>query len=189
MDIRARPAYRPRLRQQHGVTLLELLATLTVALILSSIAIPALQTLLMTNRMSTQVNELLTTLQGARSSAIAHQQRTVLCPILDQSLCVNSSDWKHGWIVFADHNTNQQHDKDEALSRVNNTPTKNLTITSGSGRTRIIFQADGTAWGSNTTLTFCDARGPEQARAIIIALNGRPRVARTKSDGGPLNCP
>lgn len=189
MDICAYSIHRPHQRQQHGVTLLELLVTLTVALILSTTVIPALHVLLMNNRMSTQVNELLTTLQGARSSAIAHQQRTVLCPSIDQSACVNSNAWQRGWIVFADRNANQQHDSDESLSRVNNTPTANLTIISNSGRTRIIFQADGTAGGSNTTLTLCDARGAEQARAIIIALNGRPRVARTKSDGGPLNCP
>lgn len=188
MDIRTHSAHHPRIKQHRGVTLLELMVTLTVALILLSIAVPAMNMLIMNNRMSTQVNDLLTTIQGARSFAITHQQRTVLCPSSDHSACANSSAWQGGWIVFADRNANQQRDDDESLSRVNNTPAKTLTINSSSGRTRIVFQADGTAGGSNTTITLCDARGSDQARAIIIAMNGRPRVSRTKSDGGPLNC-
>ncbi len=41
----------------------------------------------------------------------------------------------------------------------------------------------------NGTLVFCDRRGPMQARAIIINIAGRPRIATRDSDNRPLRCP
>ena len=86
-------------------------------------------------------------------------------------------------------NANKQLNQDESPLRVHITPDSGLTISGSNGRQRIVMQPDGTAGGSNASFTFCDARGPDQARAIIVAMNGRPRVARTKSDGTPLSCP
>ncbi len=189
MDIRLCTLHNPRQSPQRGVTLLELLATLAIIAILAFIVVPALHTLLMSNRMSTQFDELLTALQNARSQAIARQQHIVLCPSADQATCLNSSSWQTGWIMFADRNANKQLDKDEQPLRVHNTPDAGLSISGSNGRQRIVLQPDGTAGGSNASFIFCDARGPEQARAIIVALNGRPRTARTKSDGTPLSCP
>ncbi len=189
MDIRLHAQDCPCLSLYSGVTLLELLVTLAIIAILTTSVVPALHTLVMSNRMNTQLNELLTALQGARSQAITRQQHVVLCPSANQTSCLSSSAWQTGWIVFADRNANKQLDQDESPLRVQITSNSSLTISSSNGRQRIVLQPDGTAGGSNASFTFCDARGPDQARAIIVALNGRPRVSRTKADGTPLSCP
>lgn len=189
MDSQTRYTGRKQTPQSRGLTLIELLITLTIAVIIATTAIPALHTLIMSNRMSTQLSEWLTTLQAARSQAISHQQHVVICPSTDRNACVSSTVWQNGWIAFADRNLNKEHDRDESLLRVNNTALTDLRINSSNGRQRIAFQADGSAGGSNTTLTFCDARGAAAARAIIIAANGRPRLASTRADGTALSCP
>ncbi len=189
MDIRLCPQVRTRNPLHSGFTLLELLATLTIAAILALLVVPTFHTLLMNNRMSTQIDELMTALQGARSQAISRQQHIVLCPSIDQVTCLNSSAWQTGWIMFADRNNNQQFDRMDRPLRVHNTTNKGLSISGSNGRQRIVLRPDGTAGGSNASFTFCDARGPGQARAVMLALNGRPRIARARSDGSPLKCP
>jgi len=189
MDSQTHHTTHKQTPRSRGLTLIELLITLTIAVIIAAVAIPALHTLIKTNRMSTQLSEWLTILQAARSQAISHQQHVVICPSTDQNGCANTTQWQNGWITFADRNLNQQHDRDESLSRVNNTALTDLRISSSNGRQRIAFQADGSAGGSNTTLTFCDVRGAAAARAIIIAVNGRPRLASTRADGTALSCP
>lgn len=189
MDSQTHHTGRKQIPRSRGLTLIELLITLSIAVIIAIVAIPALHTLIMSNRMSTQLSEWLTALQGARSQAISHQQHVVICPSTDQNACANTTQWQNGWIAFADRNLNKEHDRDESLLRVSNIASTNLRIASSNGRQRIAFQSDGSAGGSNTTLTFCDARGATRARAIIIAVNGRPRLVSTRSDGTTLVCP
>ena len=46
------------------------------------------------------------------------------------------------------------------------------------------------ALGENTgELTFCDIRGADHARVVIIDISGRPRVAHQAADGGTPTCP
>ena len=45
------------------------------------------------------------------------------------------------------------------------------------------------ARSTNGTLTFCDRRGSDAARAIIVSYTGRPRVATVTAGKKPLKCP
>jgi hypothetical protein len=45
----------------------------------------------------------------------------------------------------------------------------------------------GTGFASPSTITICDRRGSEAARAVIISRSGRPRVDRV-AQGDPLPC-
>lgn len=40
----------------------------------------------------------------------------------------------------------------------------------------------------NGTILFCDSRGPEHARAIIISHTGRPRISRRDASNKALRC-
>lgn len=56
-------------RRQHGFTLVELMITIMVAAILLVVAVPAMQTLVQNNRLTTQTNDFVSALQLARSEA------------------------------------------------------------------------------------------------------------------------
>ena len=80
-------------RQQRGVTLPELLVSLSVIATLTTGGISQLRNLIQENRMVTEVNLFVTALQLARSEAVKHGRRVVLCPSLDKVNCGNSSAW------------------------------------------------------------------------------------------------
>jgi type IV fimbrial biogenesis protein FimT len=42
---------------------------------------------------------------------------------------------------------------------------------------------------TNGTVTYCDDRGADAARAVIVSYTGRPRTASLAPGGKPLRCP
>lgn len=58
------------LRRQNGFTLVELMVTVAVLAILSTIAYPSFQSTIRSNRVATTTNELIASLALARSEAI-----------------------------------------------------------------------------------------------------------------------
>jgi type IV fimbrial biogenesis protein FimT len=55
-------------------------------------------------------------------------------------------------------------------------------------RTTLSFRPFGQV-AVTATFTFCDDRGPADARAVIVSQTGRPRVSDRNASGRPLDCP
>jgi len=91
---------------QEGVTLIELLVTLSVVAILIAIGVPALRDFFAMNQMSAAVNDLVTSLHLARSEAIKRDVSTTLCPSANwdspNPSCTPLASLADGWIVMAD---------------------------------------------------------------------------------------
>lgn len=81
-----------------GFTLIELMVTLTVMAIVLSLAAPSFASLLASNRISTQTNELIGALNLARSEAVRRGQ-----PV---TLLAGDANYSKGWSVFPDANGN-----------------------------------------------------------------------------------
>jgi len=175
-----------------GFTLIELLVTVAMMAIVLALGVPSFTELIKNNRLTTATNELVTALNLARSEAIKRGVRVTVCKSADGSSCTTSGDWAQGWIVFTDLDGDgsldddgdatpcEQQQDDDCLMRVYAPVNADIGITNS--RSRITFAADGTAWGFNGTFTFCDGRGPEYARGVIIAATGRVRTAVDGSD-------
>ncbi|NKN31667.1 GspH/FimT family pseudopilin [Marichromatium bheemlicum] len=88
-----------------GVTLVELMVTLSIAVILLTIAVPSFQHLVFDARRASLTNTLAGSLQQARAEAMGRGQSMVVCAVDDSDAdtprCVDTTDWSNGWMVFA----------------------------------------------------------------------------------------
>lgn len=174
-------------RQQLGVTLPELLVGLAVVSSLTAGAVSQFHALVQDNRMVAELNLFVTALQLARSEAVKHGRRVVLCPSMDRVKCSNSSAWSYGWMLFA--SDNREREAGEALLQSGNPLSAGVILHASNYRKRIMYQPDGSSGGSNSSFTFCDARKAARPRVICLSNSGRPRLTFQRCDGSPIRCP
>ena len=175
------------LTSSKGITLPELLATMSVISILGFGVVPGMTEMVQENRLSTAANELIAHLHLTRSEAVKTGTRVIMCPSLDGKSCEKSSEWHSGWMVFQELNQNNQPDADERVIRVHE-GIAGITIRSGISRQRVKYSPLGNSYGSNTTFVFCDEHGDSNARAVILSPSGRPRSSDSGPGNKPLNC-
>lgn len=89
-------------RYNLGMTVLELLVTLSVGAILTSVAIPSFQELVADTRIKSTANVLVAHLNAARSEAIKRGEPVAVCASVDEATCSDTTEWASGWIVFTD---------------------------------------------------------------------------------------
>lgn len=85
-------------RLSGGFTLVELLVAMALIAILAAIGVPAYQNIVTSNRITTEINGLVTHLQFARAEAVKRGQNVTVTSN-------NGNNWEGGWVV-ADANNN-----------------------------------------------------------------------------------
>ncbi len=177
-------------RSKSGLTLLELVVTLTVVGILLTIAVPRLSSLFQGQATATTADRFALMLAYARQEAATRCRRVALCPSIDGESCVTGSGrWEEGWIVFVDDDEDFVRSPGEELLRAGYPSATGTTLrTSANFRDGLAYLPLGNSRGMNglATGTFrvCDVRGPEHGIALIVARGGRVR-----RDRGASQCP
>jgi len=161
-------------RNHKGFTLLELIITISILAILLSLGIPAFQDFALKQRLNAAVTALHNDLLLARAQAIHRDVQVIACPWNPGAGCTGKTDWSDGWIVFGDSNEDRSYQDGETVLR-HGQGVENVMIYSSSGRTDFRFYPNGTAPGSNGSISICGLRGPEQARKLVISNLGRIR--------------
>jgi type IV fimbrial biogenesis protein FimT len=138
------------MQRQNGFTLIERLVTITVLGIRLGVGVPALSELVANNRMISATNDLVASLQYARSEADG----------------CSGNDWSAGWMVFAQINGN-----DVALRTSDGSPVIDIV-----GDATIVYRGDGRAGFASIRL--CDSRGKNHGRAVSLDRTGRPSVGK-----------
>lgn len=153
-------------------------------------ASPSLTELVRNNRQTGQINHLVSHLNYARSEAIKRRLNVMVCKSQDGSNCTTAGDWGEGWILFVDTDSDRQHSPMEDLLRVQSSLGHDLSITYGAfpSDNYVVYFPTGMSLG-NGTFTFCDNRGKDAAKAVVLMKTGRLRIARIKPDGSELTCP
>ena len=152
-----------------GLSLIELMAGMTLLAITLAITLPAMPTLLDSWRLTVAANALHHDLQAARQQALRHRQFVIMCPSQDGRSCSGQSYWQHGWII-------QNEQGDTLLQRG---PRPTVTIHSG-GRQQARFRPNGSASGSNLTLRLSVLQAPDDGAdadtRVVLSNTGRSRV-------------
>jgi len=180
------------MHKQHGFTLIELMVTIGLAAVLLSMAVPAVGEFIANSRRAGAVNDLVSSLHVARSTAITTNARVTVCPSAGGADCEAVS-WDQGWIVFGDADSDQTVDGGEVIVATSD-GAAGLTFTSAEFATFLMYRPTGrvmnaTVNGNSGEFTVCDRRGNDHARVMIIELSGRPRISETQADGNPPSCP
>jgi len=177
-----------RTNSNRGFTLIEMLICVAILAILCGLAAPAFGKLIGRTHAQTARSQLAVAFNEARIGAVSHGMHVVLCPSEDQRRCSDTTQWQHGWIVFADVNHNRQLDDGEAPLSVGQALPAGVAVIGSSGRLRIDYQPDGSARGTNATLTVCDrASGAAEARTLVVSQSGRVRYGSASAENA-ANC-
>jgi type IV fimbrial biogenesis protein FimT len=159
-----------------GMSLIELMITLSIAAVLLSIAAPSLGSLIQENRITAMSNTLVSHLQYARHEAVFRRSHVAACPGDMATGCTGDNRWDQGFIVFIDDNRSGQPNHEDDILRVVGPDDRMLMHSAG--RTRVRFQPHGGAFGTNLTIRVCDQSRRATPRAVIVSNPGRVRVER-----------
>lgn len=172
----------------HGFTLLELLTTVSVVAILGTLAAPTFGSLRLDSARTAAVNSFFHSLFLARSEAIKRGTVVSLCKSPDGQHCTSgkTAQWTEGYVVFVNQDRDEPVQIDageEVLQVVGPWDTGRITANRESFSFRPYTQGV-----VNGTVVFCDTRGADHARAIIISHTGRPRISQRDASNRRLSC-
>ena len=170
-----------------GFTLIELIVTMMVAAVVLALAVPAFGEIGLNARRTTVVNALVRDVHLARSETHKRARTVTVCAAEGRQCAPGGQAWHRGWLVFVnlDGDEPPRVDPDEpVLFTRPGFETGRLTANRRAFHFRP-FNKRSTAG----TLIYCDRRGPQAARAVIVSATGRPRVSDRDPARRPLVCP
>lgn len=162
-----------------GFTLIELIIALSMISILSAYAIPSYKRFKQSKTMSLEINRLVATINYARNQSIILREHIILCATQSYTACDGNSQWHLGWMVFIDNDKNRQFDESDHILLNEPHMPHGLAALASIHRPRIRFDQNGFAPGTNLSIRFCDERGADFGKGIIISNVGRARLAHS----------
>ncbi len=167
------------MQRQKGFSLIELMVTIAIGAIILSVGVPSFRSVVMDNRLVTQANQFVTSINLARSTAVRYQRNATVCASanFDAAVptCSASTDWSNGWIVWVDKDRDLVTDAAEVVA-VFGPATDTLAFTSTA--TGFTYDARGFSLAGGGDFALCDGRTAETGRLIRVNSVGRTNISR-----------
>lgn len=167
--------YEKKITLFQGFTLIELLVTLAIAGIVMSVGIPSFNETIKNGRLTSHINELVTSLNFARSEAVKRNQLV--------SVKKAGTQWESGWSVFTDSDGDGDKEAGDVLLRTYGAAPSSFTLRGSANY--ITYQASGMLKGGNDVFfVLCDNSDannmPEAntSRLVIVNKIGRAGVGQ-----------
>lgn len=171
-------------KYQHAFTLIEMMVTLSILIVLTTLAAPSFQSFQRSNLLSSYTNTLVAGLHTARNEAIKRNEHTYLAPL--------EGNWINGWRVYVDKDFDGSYTSGNDITLLEQAALPNQLIISKNGTGNFI-SFDGSGFPQktsplNATLTIqhsgfmsnSDAAA-QNSRLIKIAKTGRIRSCKPTS--------
>lgn len=175
---------------QSGFTIIELMITLMLVAVLLTLGVPSFSNTIEQNKLSTKINDLISTLQYARSESVKTGKRITVCKSNTGTSCVAAAaGYESGWIVFEDDSPSDGNiDAGEQLLKVHEALDSNVTLRGNPSFVNFIsYLPSGGVTSTNPGhFVMCKDSNTAKSRAVFINTAGRTRVAK---DTGNDNIP
>ncbi|TAK62529.1 GspH/FimT family pseudopilin [Methylobacter sp.] len=172
-----------KLTKSLGFTLIELIVTISIVAILVGIAIPSFSSVIRSTRLTTYANELVTSLNLARSEAV---KRGVQVSVRRKGS--TNQNWDSGWDIFTDLDGDGILDTVDTLLKTYPALTNGFTLRTGTAGYQdfAAYLPSGLSLSSiGDTFRLCDSSADTlNSRAIEINAVGRSRTYQ-----GTTACP
>ncbi|MCB1773872.1 MAG: GspH/FimT family pseudopilin [Gammaproteobacteria bacterium] len=172
------------MKNQNGLTLVELMVTLAVIIILLAVGMPMFTGVVGSNRATAEANALVSALQLARSEAVKRNLNVYVCTgstagNLINSCPINTTNWGAGFFVFADLDGDGALDTPGEIVRQWPNDAGVTTLTANANG-RVQFNSAGEeAAGAAWTFEFENAdAGGETKRCVRVSITGQVRSER-----------
>lgn len=165
-----------------GFSLPELLATIAIVAVVTSVGLPMMRGFIDDAAVSTAADQMLAALNYTRSEAVKRNARVTMCRSGDGATCAagaEAGDWKLGWIIFVDEADAGALDADDEILRVQNALSGSGTLLAGGA------VADYVSYASNGQSRLAD--GSAQTGVFTACAESasakRRRIALTAGTG------
>lgn len=163
-----------------GFSLIELMVTVALVAILLAIGLPSFQGSMRSNQVATGTNELMASINLARTEAIRNPNGAAMCASSDGEDCVG--DWNDGWIVWISGDTDNDPDGDDdrVLRYVEGRGNLDISADSTGLGDTIRFDNRGRSTEARTLTVRSDVcpTGSELVRTLSLSLTGQVKMER-----------
>ncbi len=177
-----------------GLTLIELMVTLSISAILAVVAAPSIQSFVRSAQLRTSTNDFLVALSLARSEAIKRGWPVTICKssnVTDATnnnpTCSSAATWQGGWVLFVNLNGASDTDtttvdNNDIILRASAATNSSVAVSGGANfGNYVTYLPTGAVKGSgsagtadNGTFTACLA---PKSKVIDISRTGRSQVS------------